>query len=129
MFGWSLFLSTLNWFGLICLSAGLLFFVALVIILLRSDCDLSLKLYEKYGANPSKALYGKVVWITGASSGIGEDLCYTLASCGAKLILSSRTEKQLRKVLEKCKGEGSMITHCDRLISVFLVWEHMLTFR
>ncbi len=114
MVAWSsltfLFLTTLNWFGLICLSVGLLLFITLMIVLLRSDCDLSLKLYEKLGASPSKALYGKVVWITGASSGIGEDLCYILAGCGAKLILSSRREKQLREVLEKCKGERLLHT-------------------
>ncbi len=103
-----LLLSTLNWFGLISLVIGFLLVVVLLVILFKSDCDLSLKLYEKLGANPSK-LYGKVVWITGASSGIGEDLCYTLASCGAKLILSARREKQLRKVLEKCKGKGTLM--------------------
>ena len=49
-------------------------------------------------------LKGKVVWITGASSGIGEALAYTLAGLGAKLILSARRETELMKVLEKCKG-------------------------
>lgn len=101
---WLFFLlSTLNWLGLICLVSSCVLVILFVIILLRSDCDLSLKAYEKLGKKPSKALYGKVVWITGASSGIGEDLSYTLAECGAKLILSARREKHLRKVLEKCK--------------------------
>ena len=103
---WLFFLlTTLNWLGLVCLAVSTLLVLLFVIILLKSDCDLSLKAYEKLGKNPSKALYGKVVWITGASSGIGEDLSYTLAACGAKLILSARREKHLRKVLEKCKGE------------------------
>lgn len=97
-------LSLLNWFGLVSLVVCVLIFVISLVILLKSDCDLSLKAYEKLGKNPSKTLRGKVVWITGASSGIGEDLSYTLAACGAKLILSARGEKALRRVLEKCKG-------------------------
>lgn len=44
----------------------------------------------------------KKVWITGASSGIGEALAYELAKKGAILILSSRKEATLRKVQEKC---------------------------
>lgn len=44
----------------------------------------------------------KVVWITGASSGIGEALVYACDNEGAKIILSSRNEKELKRVLEKC---------------------------
>ena len=40
----------------------------------RLDCDLTLWLYSKLGRSPAKALKGKVVWITGASSGIGASL-------------------------------------------------------
>ncbi|AEA44402.1 SDR family oxidoreductase [Fluviicola taffensis] len=36
-----------------------------------------------------------VAWITGASSGIGEELCRQLARKGFKLILSSRSEEKL----------------------------------
>jgi dehydrogenase/reductase SDR family protein 7B len=35
----------------------------------------------------------KIVWITGASSGIGEALCYKLNQAGAKLIISSEVLK------------------------------------
>lgn len=48
---------------------------------------------------------GKVVWITGASSGIGEALATSLSSLGAKLILSSRKKDQLEAVAQKCSGE------------------------
>lgn len=72
--------------------------------LLRSDCDLTLKFYERWGTQPAKALVGKVVWITGASSGIGEELAYVLAESGAKLVLSARREKELQRVLEHCRG-------------------------
>ncbi len=44
----------------------------------------------------------KVVWITGASSGIGEALAYEYARAGAKLILSSRNEAELDRVCMAC---------------------------
>jgi len=46
----------------------------------------------------------KVVWITGASSGIGEALTYKINRLGAKLILSSRKGEALYKVKANCKG-------------------------
>ena len=42
----------------------------------------------------------KVVWITGASSGIGEALVYALAKQDAILILSSRRETELNKIMQ-----------------------------
>lgn len=44
----------------------------------------------------------QVVWITGASSGIGEALTYALSARGAKLILSSRREGELDRVKSAC---------------------------
>lgn len=49
------------------------------------------------------SLHNKVVWITGASSGIGEALAYVCAKQGAKLILSARREKELERVADNCK--------------------------
>ena len=46
-------------------------------------------------------LKDKVVWITGASSGIGEALCYEFSKNGALLILSARSEEKLNAVKEK----------------------------
>jgi len=45
-----------------------------------------------------KYFENKVVWITGASSGIGEALTHALSAAGAKLIISSRKEVELGKV-------------------------------
>lgn len=49
-----------------------------------------------------KSLKGQVVWITGASSGIGEALAYGLSAQGAKLILSSRRTAELERVKNNC---------------------------
>lgn len=57
---------------------------------------------------------GKVVWITGASSGIGEQLCKTLAEDGALIILSSRNETKLISVKERLtKAEQHKILPLD----------------
>lgn len=47
----------------------------------------------------------KVIWITGASSGIGEAVVYELAAKGAKLILSARRKKELERVKGNCALE------------------------
>jgi len=47
-------------------------------------------------------LKNKVIWITGASSGIGEALAYALAAKGAKLILSARRKEELERVKGNC---------------------------
>lgn len=47
-------------------------------------------------------LKGKWVWITGASSGLGEALSYEFAKKGANLILSSRKQADLERVKENC---------------------------
>ena len=41
-------------------------------------------------------LKDKIVWVTGASSGIGEALCEQLAAKGAILVLSARNEDKLK---------------------------------
>jgi short-subunit dehydrogenase len=48
------------------------------------------------------ALANKVIWITGASSGIGEATTYELARRGAKLILSARRKEELERVKGNC---------------------------
>ncbi|RAL41929.1 hypothetical protein DM860_009111 [Cuscuta australis] len=47
----------------------------------------------------------KVIWITGASRGIGEVLSKQLASIGAKLILSARNEAELERVRLQLSGK------------------------
>ena len=50
-----------------------------------------------------KYFENKVVWITGASSGIGEALALELSNYNCKLILSSRRKAVLEAVKSKCK--------------------------
>ena len=47
-----------------------------------------------------------MVWITGASSGIGEGLAYHLAVLGAKLVLSGTNQRALNDVRNKCLSLG-----------------------
>ncbi len=48
----------------------------------------------------------QIIWITGASSGIGEALALKWAVTGNRLILSGRNRHRLEIVAEKCKGRG-----------------------
>ena len=50
----------------------------------------------------------KVAWITGASSGIGEELCYELSKKGYKIILTSRDLKKLKEVSRKIKTQSTI---------------------
>lgn len=47
------------------------------------------------------------VWITGASSGIGEACACRYAAQGARLVLTSSSEERLEKVAEKCRKAGA----------------------
>uniref|UniRef100_A0A7N0UKX7 Ketoreductase domain-containing protein n=1 Tax=Kalanchoe fedtschenkoi TaxID=63787 RepID=A0A7N0UKX7_KALFE len=52
-----------------------------------------------------EAIEDKVVWITGASRGIGKVLAKQLASLGAKLIISARNELELHRVRKELTGK------------------------
>ena len=62
-------------------------------------------------------LTNKIVWITGASSGIGEALAYEFAQKGAKLVLSARRTSELERVA-KATGlseENILVLQMDML--------------
>ena len=55
----------------------------------------------------------KVVWVTGASSGIGEAVSVAFSREGAKLILSSRNAAELERVRRACAGDGHRVVPFD----------------
>ncbi|SDO77109.1 Short-chain dehydrogenase [Pedococcus dokdonensis] len=55
----------------------------------------------------SKAFTGKVVLVTGASSGIGRATALRLARQGARLVLVSRSEDVLEQVRAECAAAGA----------------------
>src|SRR5829696_8245342 len=58
----------------------------------------------------------KTVFVTGASSGIGEELAWQLGQCGAKLTLAARRQAALDKLADRMAQTGAprpLVTSCD----------------
>lgn len=64
----------------------------------------------------------KIVWITGASSGIGEALVYAYSKLETRLIISSRNVNQLNKVKSNCKNQ-----HNIQILAIDLADNNSLT--
>jgi len=75
--------------------------VGLLYIFVKQDCNLLLTICEHFGKKP-ESLQGKVVWVTGASSGIGRELCYELAKAGCKLIVTGTRKERLEETRSNC---------------------------
>ena len=64
-------------------------------------------------------LSGKVAVVNGASRGIGEAIARGLASCGARLVLSSRRQESVQAVADAIAGDGgeavALACHAGRL--------------
>ncbi|MFN8776011.1 MAG: SDR family oxidoreductase [Flavobacteriales bacterium] len=57
----------------------------------------------------TKALTDQLVWITGGSSGIGEQLAYACSSAGARLVLSARNAAALERVRASCQDPSRVL--------------------
>ncbi|XP_045422221.1 dehydrogenase/reductase SDR family member 7 [Lemur catta] len=92
---------------LLALCAPLLLVVQ-VLRFLRADGDLTLLWAEWQGRRPEWELTDMVVWVTGASSGIGEELAYQLSKLGVSLVLSARRVPELERVKRRCLENGNL---------------------
>jgi short-subunit dehydrogenase len=60
---------------------------------------------------------GKVVVVTGASAGIGRELCLQLAPQRPRLVLAARDEARLHEVGEECRKRGAEALVCRTDVS------------
>jgi NADP-dependent 3-hydroxy acid dehydrogenase YdfG len=61
----------------------------------------------------AKPYQDQVVWITGASSGVGEGLAEAFAEAGARVVLSARREAELLRVREKLGTADVLVLPMD----------------
>ncbi|XP_058423038.1 dehydrogenase/reductase SDR family member 7 [Diceros bicornis minor] len=95
----------LLWLLVLC---ALLAVVVQLVRFLRADGDLTLLWAEWQGRRPEWELTDMVVWVTGASSGIGEELAYQLSKLGVSLVLSARRVQELERVKRRCLENGNL---------------------
>ncbi|HKD51623.1 MAG TPA: SDR family NAD(P)-dependent oxidoreductase [Candidatus Acidoferrum sp.] len=65
--------------------------------------------------NMTQFFQGKAVLITGASSGIGEELAWQLGQAGAQLTLAARRRELLEKLAQRIAAAGTapLVVQCD----------------
>lgn len=66
---------------------------------------------------PSLAMDGKVVWITGASRGLGRALAFAFAGLGAELMLSARSADALAAVAAEIRAHGHKVETAPASVS------------
>ena len=108
--------------GLVLLVLMVIALTSIINFILMLDCDLTTYCFWKFGPPIEKNLQGKVIWISGSCSGIGEqlayDLCKRVSDC--KLILSGNMPT-LESIKSKCIAEskGNMKEENILILPVF----------
>ncbi|XP_070500753.1 dehydrogenase/reductase SDR family member 7-like [Chironomus tepperi] len=77
------------------------YYIVQVILWIILDCDIMLYYKTQFG-KPINTLKDKVVWITGASSGIGRELAKQLSKNGVRVVLSGRNIQELEAAKLEC---------------------------
>lgn len=84
--------------------------IILIAIFLISDADLLIYFLKLINNSQNKKLFtDKVIWITGASSGLGAELANDFSRLGAQVILSARRNDKLLEVKNKIMNNNSNI--------------------
>ena len=52
------------------------------------------------------SLEGKTIFVTGASSGIGQATAIECSKMGAKLVITGRNAERLQQTIEQLEGDG-----------------------
>ena len=94
---------------------------------IRLDCHVYLWFLNKFlmGQTYTNHMRGRVVWITGASSGIGEYMAYEFAKIGCKLALSGTNQARLDAVKSKCLDINSALGVGDILVVPFDITDYI----
>ena len=72
------------------------------------------------GLNPF-SLEGKIILVTGASSGIGRGIAITCSKMGASVIINGRNKERLQETLSQMEGEGHVVAVGDLTESTSLI--------
>ncbi|PSG96753.1 hypothetical protein BRD56_09020 [Thermoplasmatales archaeon SW_10_69_26] len=66
----------------------------------------SVSVFDALDEDPRLGLANDTIWVTGASSGIGEQTARLLGSADARVVLSARSEDRLAELAEEVREAG-----------------------
>ncbi|OIT18690.1 3-oxoacyl-[acyl-carrier-protein] reductase 3, chloroplastic, partial [Nicotiana attenuata] len=69
---------------------------------------------------PWRQLQGKVVFVTGASAGLGREFCLDLARAGCKVVAAARRADRLKSLCDEINIMASSNTHLVRAVAIEL---------